>query len=139
MIMATFASATRPMKDSMKVLQDNSNCLDNIINHLSLYIYMVLKYVYNCFCPRIIDEEEIKIEPSHENIATLLPYDFIPENEPNHHRVSNTPCNSSAVATVYNTLVARSNHGSPALELYHGEDQQHDRRSTIAQLCCRWR
>ena len=72
---------------------------------------MIFKYFYNCFCPRIIDEDEIKREHSDESIATILPSDFIPENEFNHHRVSNTSCNSSAVATAYNTSVARSNHG----------------------------
>ena len=89
---------------------------------------MIFTYFCNCFCPRIIDEDEIKGERSDDSIATVLPFDFIPENEFNHHAVpdgagtstrgagapipiSNTSCNSSAVATAYNTSVARSNHG----------------------------
>ena len=70
---------------------------------------MVIKYFYNCFCPRIIDEDETNREHSGESIAIRLPSDFIPENEFNHHRVSNTSCNSSVVAIICNTLVARSN------------------------------
>ena len=114
---------------------------------------MISDYFYNCFCPRIIDEDEIKRDSSDDSIATVLPFDFIPESEFNHHPVldgartptkgagapipiSNTSCNSSAVATVYNTSVVRSNHGYPALVLSHREDQ-HDHRSTIEQLLCK--
>ena len=108
---------------------------------------MVFRYFYNCFCPRIIDEDEIKRDSSDDSIAPILPCDFIPENESNHHPVpvratppvaldgarsparvpdgartptrgarapipiSNTSCDASAVATAYNTSLARSNHG----------------------------
>ena len=99
---------------------------------------MLFKTSYNCFCPIIIDEDEIKREHSDDSIATVLPFDFIPENEFNHHRFSNTSCNSSAVATVYNTSVARSNDGMPALVLSHREDQP-DHRSTIEKLRCKWK
>ena len=88
---------------------------------------MIFKYFYTCFCPIIIDEDEITRDNSDDSIATSLPFDFIPENEFNHHPVpdgartstraagapisiSNTSCNSSAVATPYNTSVARSTH-----------------------------
>ena len=46
---------------------------------------MVFKYFYNCFCPRIIDEDEIKRKHSDESIATILPSHVIPEIECNHH------------------------------------------------------
>ena len=89
---------------------------------------MIFKYFYNCFCPRIIDEDELKRGHSDDSIATVLPFDFIPENEFNHHPVpdgarsptrgagapipiSNTSCNSSAAATAYNTSVACSSNG----------------------------
>ena len=48
---------------------------------------MLFKYLYNCFCPRIIDEDMIKREHSDDSIATILPFDFILENEFNHHPV----------------------------------------------------
>ena len=103
---------------------------------------MIRNCFYNCFC-------------SDDSIATILPPDFIPENEFNHHPlpdgartpmrgaggpipISNTACNSSVVATVYNTSVARSNHGSPALVLSHREGQ-HDHGSTIEHLRCTWK
>ena len=85
-----------------------------------------------------MDEDEIKREHSDEGIATILRFDFIPENEFNHRRASNTSCNSSAVATAYNTSIARSNHGLPALVLSHSEGQR-DHRSTIEQLRCKWK
>ena len=72
---------------------------------------MIFNYFYDCFCPRIIDEIEIQRDGSDDSIATVLPFDFIPEDEFNHHRVSNTSCNSSAVEIVYKTSVARNNHG----------------------------
>ena len=48
---------------------------------------MILNCVYTCFCPRIIDEDEIKRDSSDDSIATILPFGFIPENEFNHHPV----------------------------------------------------
>ena len=48
---------------------------------------MIFRYFYNCFCPRILDEDAIKREHSDESIATILPLDFIPENDFNHHLV----------------------------------------------------
>ena len=48
---------------------------------------MMFNYFYSCFCPRIIDEDEIKRDNSDDSIATILPFDFIPENEFNHHPV----------------------------------------------------
>ena len=87
---------------------------------------MILNHVYNSFCPRIIDEDEIKGESSDDSIAIVLLFDFIPENEFNHHPVpdgartptraagapiNNTSCKSSPVATASKTSVARSNHG----------------------------
>ena len=48
---------------------------------------MMFNYFYNCFCPRIIDDDEIKRESSDDSIATILRFDFIPENEFNHHPV----------------------------------------------------
>ena len=48
---------------------------------------MICNYFYTCFCPRIIDEDEIKGDSSDDSIATSLPFDFIPENEFNHHPV----------------------------------------------------
>ena len=48
---------------------------------------MIFRYFYNCLCARIIYEDEIKGEHSDESIATILPFDFIPENEFNHHPV----------------------------------------------------
>ena len=39
------------------------------------------------FFPRIIDEDQIKRDSSDDSIATILTFDFIPENEFNHHPV----------------------------------------------------
>ena len=84
---------------------------------------MLFKSFYTCFRPRIIDEDEMH---SDDSIATILRFDFIPENVFNHHPVpvrartptrghggaiSNTSCKSFAVATAYYTSVARSSHG----------------------------
>ena len=46
---------------------------------------MIFKYFFNCFCPTIIDKDEIR-ENSDESIETIPPPDFIPVNEFNHHR-----------------------------------------------------
>ena len=48
---------------------------------------MVLRYFYNCFCPRVMDEDETTRDNSDDRIATILPFDFIPESEFNHHPV----------------------------------------------------
>ena len=48
---------------------------------------MICEYFNNLFCPRIIDEDEIKKVHSDDSIATILPFDFIPEYEFNHHPV----------------------------------------------------
>ena len=60
---------------------------------------MIFNYFYTCFCPRIIDEDEIKREHSDDSIATILQFDFIPENEFNHHPVpdgARTPTRGAA-------------------------------------------
>ena len=98
---------------------------------------MIFKYFHNCFCPRIIDEDEIGREHSDDSIATILPCDFIPENEFKNHPVNNTRYSYAAVATAYNTSIARSNHGLPGLVLSHDEDQP-DHHNTIEQLRCKW-
>ena len=77
-------------------------------------------------------------DSSDDSIATVLPFYFIPENEFNHHRVSNTSCASSTVAIAYNTSVARNSHELPAVSLFHHEDQL-DHHSTIEQLRCKFK
>ena len=60
---------------------------------------MLFKYVYNCFCPRIVDEDDITRDNSDDSIATILPSDSTTENEFNHHPVpdgARTPTRGAA-------------------------------------------
>ena len=63
----------------------------------------MLKILCNCFYRKITNKDErrpcpapalqyldIKSESSSDSGATILPFDFIPGNESDHHRISNT-------------------------------------------------
>ena len=54
---------------------------------------MIFSYLFNCMCPRIIDEDELKANMSSDtssSVKTLPPPDFIPTNEFNYNTTYST-------------------------------------------------